>query len=95
VVGVLPRDHTWTYGKILHHQYKEGWGTKVIDRLSADLRNEFPEMKGFSVRNIKNMRAFAKAYPEFSREELEEQFQFMPKMPGLWICAAPPSAVKN
>lgn len=56
----------WEIGNtILHHQFEEGWGTKVIDRLSADLRREFPEMKGFSVRNIKNMRAFAKAYPDF------------------------------
>jgi hypothetical protein len=40
-----------------------GWGTKVIDRLSTDLRREFPEMSGFSSRNLKYMRALATAYP--------------------------------
>ena len=42
----------------------EWWGAKVIDRLSADLHAAFPQMKGFSPRNPKYMRAFAKAYPE-------------------------------
>lgn len=55
----------WDIGKtILIQQEKQGWGTKVIDRLAADLRHEFPEMKGFSARNLKYMRAFAEAYPD-------------------------------
>ena len=45
--------------QILISQSKQGWGTKVIDRLSKDLRSEFPEMKGFSARNLKYMRKFA------------------------------------
>jgi predicted nuclease of restriction endonuclease-like (RecB) superfamily len=54
----------WEIGNtILEQQNHEGWGTKVIDRLSTDLKIEFPEMKGLSVRNIKYMRAFAEAYP--------------------------------
>jgi predicted nuclease of restriction endonuclease-like (RecB) superfamily len=36
----------------------------VIDRLAADLKGAFPEMKGFSPRNLKYMRAFAEAWPE-------------------------------
>jgi predicted nuclease of restriction endonuclease-like (RecB) superfamily len=56
----------WEIGHtILIQQQQEGWGTKVIDRLAADLRLEFPDMKGFSLRNIKYMRAFAEAYPQF------------------------------
>ncbi|MEQ8423891.1 MAG: PDDEXK nuclease domain-containing protein, partial [Cyclobacteriaceae bacterium] len=56
----------WEIGcVILEQQKKEGWGAKVIDRLSSDLRAEFPEFKGLSVRNFKYMRAFAEAYPEF------------------------------
>jgi len=43
-----------------------GWGAKIIDRLSADLKTEFPDMKGLSVRNLKYMRSFAEAYPDFS-----------------------------
>ena len=38
---------------ILKRQCQQGWGAKVIDRLSADLRSTFPEMKGFSSRNLK------------------------------------------
>jgi predicted nuclease of restriction endonuclease-like (RecB) superfamily len=51
---------------ILHAQAKEGWGAKVIDQLSKDLRSEFPEMKGFSTRNLKYMRKFAQEYPDIT-----------------------------
>lgn len=55
----------WSIGReILIRQDQEGWGTKVIDRLSADLRREFPEMSGFSTRNLKYMRAFAATYTD-------------------------------
>ena len=49
---------------ILERQNREGWGAKVIDRLSADLRAAFPEMKGFSSRNLKYMKAFAQKCPD-------------------------------
>ncbi|BCL34366.1 YhcG family protein [Nostoc sp. MS1] len=53
----------WQIGRdIIHRQQQQGWGAKVIDRLAADLRKAFPEMKGFSPRNLKYMRAFAEAY---------------------------------
>ncbi|MBI4648365.1 MAG: DUF1016 domain-containing protein [Bacteroidia bacterium] len=56
----------WEIGNtILYEQKKQGWGTKIIDRFSSDLRTEFPDMKGLSVRNLKYMRAFAEAYPDF------------------------------
>lgn len=42
----------------------QGWGAKVIERLALDLRAAFPDMKGFSPRNLKYMRAFAQAWPE-------------------------------
>ncbi|MBW8879426.1 MAG: hypothetical protein JF614_31210 [Acidobacteria bacterium] len=55
----------WDIGQmILERQVHEGWGAKVIDRLAADLREAFPDMKGFSPRNLKYMRAFAAAWPE-------------------------------
>lgn len=54
----------WQIGReILEHQKTLGWGAKVIDKLSADLRSSFPDMTGFSVRNLKYMRAIAEAYP--------------------------------
>ncbi|MDQ5930559.1 MAG: hypothetical protein QG594_2347 [Bacteroidota bacterium] len=55
----------WDIGNaILEKQAQEKWGTKVIDRLSYDLKNAFPEMSGFSPRNLKYMRKFADAWPD-------------------------------
>jgi predicted nuclease of restriction endonuclease-like (RecB) superfamily len=48
----------------LARQQQQGWGARVIDRLAADLRHAFPEMSGFSPRNLKYMRAFAEAWPD-------------------------------
>ena len=49
--------------EILNRQGEHGWGAKVIDRLSADLRSAFPDMKGFSPRNLKYMKVFAEQCP--------------------------------
>ena len=49
---------------ILARQNREGWGSKVIERLAQDLRNAFPEMKGFSRANLMYMRSFAEAWPD-------------------------------
>jgi predicted nuclease of restriction endonuclease-like (RecB) superfamily len=55
----------WDIGRaILERQEREGWGAKVIDRLSADLRAAFPDMHGLSPRNLKYMRTFAAAWPD-------------------------------
>lgn len=55
----------WDIGRtILARQNRAGWGAKVIDRLSADLREAFPDMKGLSPRNLKYMRAFAAVWPD-------------------------------
>lgn len=55
----------WDLGRtILDRQAREGWGAKVVDRLSADLREAFPDMSGLSSRNLLFMRGFAEAYPE-------------------------------
>jgi len=65
----------WQIGRdILARQAKQGWGAKVIERLAHDLRTAFPDMKGFSPRNLKYMRAFAEAWPdaEFVQEVLAQ-----------------------
>ncbi len=55
----------WNIGKsIIEQQNKEGWGSKVIDRMSHDLKEEFPDISGFSPRNLKYMRKFAQAWPD-------------------------------
>lgn len=53
----------WHIGKIILENTQ--WGNKFIDNLSMDLKMEFPEVKGFSIRNLKYMRKFAEEYPDF------------------------------
>jgi predicted nuclease of restriction endonuclease-like (RecB) superfamily len=80
----------WQIGRdILARQAEQGWGAKVIERLAHDLRTAFPEMKGFSPRNLKYMRAFAEAWPEaeFVQEVLAQlpwyhQLALLDKLPG-------------
>lgn len=65
----------WEIGKkILESQHREGWGAKVIDRISKDLGQAFPDATGFSPRNLKYMRAFAHAWPDevFVQEALAQ-----------------------
>lgn len=55
----------WDIGRvILSRQEAEGWGSKVVGQLSADLTRAFPDMRGLSPRNLQYMRAFAAAWPE-------------------------------
>ena len=55
----------WDIGySILDKQALAGWGAKIIDRLSHDLKTAFPDMHGFSPRNLKYMRAFAQSWPD-------------------------------
>jgi predicted nuclease of restriction endonuclease-like (RecB) superfamily len=80
----------WQIGSdILTRQAEQGWGAKVIERLARDLRHAFPDMKGFSPRNLKYMRAFAEAWPDasFVQEVLAQlpwyhQLALLDKLPG-------------
>ncbi len=55
----------WDIGRMIDDRQKiEGWGAGVIPRLATELKNEMPELKGFSERNIKRMLAFYRKYPE-------------------------------
>ena len=61
----------WDVGRmVFEKQGREGWGSAVIPRLSLDIRNDLPEVKGFSKRNIGRMIAF---YKEYSRDEILPQ----------------------
>lgn len=67
----------WDIGReILERQQYQGWGAKIIDRLSHDLRDAFPGLKGFSPRNLKYMRKFAEIWPE--REIVQEALAQIP-----------------
>ena len=57
----------WSIGReILDRQQQEGWGAKVVDRLSADLKIRFPGATGYSPRNLRYMRTFAAAWPDLA-----------------------------
>lgn len=56
----------WEIGEsILERQRLANWGDKILKQLAADLKMEFPNMEGFSMTNLKYMRQFARAYPNF------------------------------
>jgi hypothetical protein len=56
----------WEIGhEILERQDREGWGAGVTKHLSVDLRREFANMKGLSETNLRHMRAFAQAWPDW------------------------------
>jgi len=57
----------WDIGRMVSEKmHLEGWGTAVIPRLASDIRNELPDEKGFSKRNIGRMIAFYREYPRTS-----------------------------
>ena len=61
----------WKIGRrILEEQASQGWGAKVIETISTDLRKEFPEIKGLSYQNISYMRQFSS---EYSHDEILQQ----------------------
>jgi predicted nuclease of restriction endonuclease-like (RecB) superfamily len=69
----------WEIGRtILEQQKKVGWGKKVIKQLSADLRIEFPDVKGFSERNLIYMQTFAAAYPDFTQLSIAKTLEGEP-----------------
>lgn len=54
----------WDVGRLIDRRQKEeGWGAGVIPRLSRDIKNELPEIKGYSERNLKRMIRFFREYP--------------------------------
>jgi len=55
----------WDIGRMIDVRQKlEGWGSGVIPQLAVELKNEMPELKGFSERNIDRMIAFYRNYPD-------------------------------
>ena len=52
----------YNIGKLINEH--KTWGNKSIDNLAADIKLEFPNVKGYSVRNLKYMAKFAETYPD-------------------------------
>lgn len=51
----------WELGRMISEK-ENVWGSKLLERVAKDLKEEFPEMTGFSVRNLKYCRTFYKFY---------------------------------
>lgn len=87
----------WDIGRIIDdRQQREGWGAAVIPRLAKALKNELPELKGFSERNIKLMLAFHREYPnpgEFVQQAVA-QMPLSGKLPQPVAKLAPPEKVQ-
>ncbi|MBX3276397.1 MAG: DUF1016 family protein [Acidobacteria bacterium] len=65
----------WDIGRgIVEKQQTAGWGDSVVERLAADLRAEFPDMRGFSPFNLWRMRQLSLEYssPEFLAQAVPE-----------------------
>jgi predicted nuclease of restriction endonuclease-like (RecB) superfamily len=69
-------DLYWSLGLLIaERQAALGWGKAVVEQLSADLKTEFPEMGGFSPRNLWDIKRFYESYanaPEFLRQLVAE-----------------------
>jgi len=73
----------WDIGRMIHQrQQMEGWGAGIIPRLSRDIRNELPEVKGFSERNIGYMFDFSVStgIPQFCNGPLQNCLDHPPRM---------------
>lgn len=56
----------WNIGKqIIEKQELAGWGKQIITQLSKDLCAKYPDDRGYSERNLRNMKRFAAEYPSF------------------------------
>ncbi len=67
----------WEIGKaIIDQQKKSHWGAKLLDQISRDLRSTFPDMKGFSITNLKYMRMFAQLYPSEIGQQPVDQLPY-------------------
>jgi predicted nuclease of restriction endonuclease-like (RecB) superfamily len=58
----------WSIGKtIVSQQERHSWGDRVVDRLSADLRGAFPDMRGLSIKNLWKMRHLFVSYRQIEQ----------------------------
>ena len=87
----------WDIGRgIVEKQKAHGWGDSVVEMVAADLRRAFPEMSGFSPRNVWDMRRFYATYsaPEIHSQAVRE-IGHAPSNPKLRQVVAESAASKN
>lgn len=69
----------WELGKmIVEKQNQTRWGDKLIEQLSFDLKEEFPDITGLSVRNLKYARQFYQFYHIQIGQQAVAQFEKEP-----------------
>lgn len=55
----------WELGvDLIEKQRSHQWGSGFLGQFSHDMRQAFPEMQGFSVRNLQRIKQFAQLYPD-------------------------------
>jgi predicted nuclease of restriction endonuclease-like (RecB) superfamily len=52
----------WSIGKIINEHSR--WGSKFVSNLARDIKLEFPNVTGYSIRNLKYMAKFARLFPK-------------------------------
>ena len=75
----------WDLGRqIVEKQENAKWGSGFIEQLSKDLREEFPEMTGFSAKNLRTMRVFYQFYSQTNQPiyQIEKQFDVLLPVTG-------------
>lgn len=71
----------WNIGReIVARQEQSGWGKSIIEKLSIDICREFPDVEGFSSRNLWRMRSFHLQYRETVPQVVAEPFAFLPQV---------------
>lgn len=69
----------WFIGsEIIKKQEISNWGDGLLKQISDDLKTEFPEMKGFSHRNIKYIKQWFVFWNNANRQQLVAQFENQP-----------------
>jgi hypothetical protein len=75
----------WELGKMIAEK-QTAWGSKFLETVSKDLQDEFPDMKGFSVSNLKFCKLFYNYFPIRSQAENELEisskfeYDFVPQL---------------
>ena len=74
----------WDIGRdILTRQQEQSWGSKVIEKLSEDLKIAFPGVRGFSSRNLNYMRLLAESWPD--KQFVQQLVAKIPWGHNIWI----------
>ncbi|MBX2924488.1 MAG: hypothetical protein KF746_19970 [Chitinophagaceae bacterium] len=70
----------WDIGaEVLEKEKNAGWGTGLLPKLSQDLQKTFPDVKGFSLTNIKYIRLWVSFYEFSIRQQAVDELRGHPK----------------